>query len=102
MIINLIIMIPFKGDIATTDVLVLNIYPLFFSFSQVEVTVLDENDSPPVFTESLYTASVAESVNPGHVVTTVEARDPDTVGTVLYSIEGGDFGKFSVDPSTGE
>lgn len=44
---------------------------------QVIVTVLDDNDHPPVFTRSNYEFQVAENVNIGHLVGTVTASDND-------------------------
>lgn len=44
---------------------------------QVIVTVLDDNDHPPVFTRSNYEFQVAENVDIGHLVGTVTASDMD-------------------------
>ncbi len=50
----------------------------FYLFSlQVIVTVLDDNDHPPVFTRLNYEFQVAEDVNIDHLVGTVTASDND-------------------------
>jgi len=69
---------------------------------QVKVTLLDRNDSPPAFKESSYDLKVAENVNPGHVVSTLLAEDPDKDSSVQYSIKDGADGKFSIDPVKGK
>ncbi|KAL9962398.1 hypothetical protein ACROYT_G031498 [Oculina patagonica] len=45
--------------------------------TQVIVTVLDDNDHPPVFTRLNYEFQVAENVDIGHLVGTVTASDND-------------------------
>ena len=44
---------------------------------QVIVTVLDDNDHSPVFSQSSYTFHVPEDVNIDHLVGTVSASDND-------------------------
>lgn len=44
---------------------------------QVIVTVLDDNDHSPVFSQSSYTFHVSEDVNIDHLVGTVSASDND-------------------------
>ena len=66
------------------------------------VTLLDRNDNPPAFKATSYDLKVAEDVNPGHVVATLVAEDPDKDGTVQYSIKDGAEGKFSIDPVQGK
>ena len=65
------------------------------------ITLLDKNDSPPTFTLTSYDLEVPEDVTPGHVIASLVAEDPDQGSTVLYSIEGGADGKFSIDPVKG-
>lgn len=43
----------------------------------VEVTVTDENDSPPRFLQEAYRGSVLESAEPGEVVVTMTTTDGD-------------------------
>lgn len=53
---------------------------------QVFVTVTDVNDNKPLFTASVYHASIVENSPSQSKVTTVEARDPDEgqFGEILY------------------
>ncbi|XP_036798695.1 protocadherin gamma-A3-like isoform X24 [Oncorhynchus mykiss] len=55
---------------------------------QIHVTVLDANDNAPVFTKTIYTATITENSQKGTVVTTVSASDADkgTNGEVSYLI----------------
>ncbi|KAK2163196.1 hypothetical protein LSH36_84g09039 [Paralvinella palmiformis] len=70
-------------------------------FNQVQITVLDMNDSPPEFDSNLYKFQIAENVNIGHEITKLVAKDPDEQGTIVYAIvEGGDD-KFFIEPITG-
>ena len=52
---------------------------------QVIVTVLDDNDHPPVFTRSNYEFQVAENVDIGHLVGTVTASDKDEGTNAMIS-----------------
>ncbi|XP_059918587.1 protocadherin beta-15-like [Gadus macrocephalus] len=73
----------------------------------IHVTVLDANDNAPVFSKSVYEASVQENVPLDTVVVTVHATDADAGinGEVTY-----DFGhvpddvknRFSIDRKTGD
>ncbi|XP_029588099.1 protocadherin beta-16-like [Salmo trutta] len=58
---------------------------------QIHVTVLDANDNAPVFTKTVYTATITENSQKGTVVTTVSASDADkgTNGEVSYLISNG-------------
>uniref|UniRef100_A0A8C5BD76 Cadherin domain-containing protein n=1 Tax=Gadus morhua TaxID=8049 RepID=A0A8C5BD76_GADMO len=55
---------------------------------QILITVLDANDNAPVFTQSIYKATVMENSPKGTMVTTVSASDADQGlnGKVIYSI----------------
>uniref|UniRef100_A0A3B5KRD6 Cadherin domain-containing protein n=1 Tax=Xiphophorus couchianus TaxID=32473 RepID=A0A3B5KRD6_9TELE len=44
---------------------------------KIYVTVLDVNDNPPVFTQSVYKATIAENSQKGTTLTTVSASDAD-------------------------
>uniref|UniRef100_A0A1A9W0E8 Cadherin domain-containing protein n=1 Tax=Glossina brevipalpis TaxID=37001 RepID=A0A1A9W0E8_9MUSC len=68
----------------------------------LKVTVLDKNDSPPVFRDTPLTFNVSEDLNAGHLIATIRASDPDTLGTLSYSLLGGDDGKFLLEPDTGK
>ncbi|KAM9740581.1 protocadherin gamma-A2-like isoform 26-T26 [Menidia menidia] len=54
--------------------------------AKIRVAVLDANDNPPVFTQSLYKAIVLENVVPGTVIARVSAIDADLGynGNVTY------------------
>uniref|UniRef100_A0A915PC44 Uncharacterized protein n=1 Tax=Setaria digitata TaxID=48799 RepID=A0A915PC44_9BILA len=54
----------------------------------VEVEVLDVNDNPPSFVQSIYRAAVLENMQPGTKVVQVLANDPDSehFGRVSYLI----------------
>ncbi|KAI9584023.1 hypothetical protein GQX74_010358 [Glossina fuscipes] len=68
----------------------------------LKVTVLDKNDSPPVFRDTPLTFNVSEDLNAGHLIATIRASDPDTLGSLSYSVLGGDDGKFLLEPDTGK
>ncbi|RDD47003.1 Protocadherin-like protein [Trichoplax sp. H2] len=70
------------------------------STSSVRVQILDVNDSPPRFAEQYYTATVAENVETGYVVTTVTATDEDSSENTKLSyffIKGNHDSRFAVD-----
>ncbi|XP_062852523.1 protocadherin beta-18-like [Trichomycterus rosablanca] len=54
---------------------------------KIRVTVLDANDNIPVFTESVYRASVKENTAPGTLIIKISATDEDQglYGNVTYS-----------------
>uniref|UniRef100_A0A5S6QN81 Cadherin domain-containing protein n=1 Tax=Trichuris muris TaxID=70415 RepID=A0A5S6QN81_TRIMR len=68
------------------------------------VTVTDENDNKPKFSQPAYTAEVREDVRPGSTILRVEANDLDEGhnGRVTYSIVNDTTGLFDVKPNTGE
>ncbi|XP_063865139.1 LOW QUALITY PROTEIN: cadherin-related tumor suppressor-like [Scylla paramamosain] len=68
---------------------------------QVMVTVLDKNDSPPSFGDSPLRFTVSEDMLAGRRIAVLMATDPDTPGTLTYSIVGGDDNKFTLDAATG-
>uniref|UniRef100_A0A6P7GGN4 Cadherin-related tumor suppressor n=1 Tax=Diabrotica virgifera virgifera TaxID=50390 RepID=A0A6P7GGN4_DIAVI len=67
----------------------------------VQITVLDKNDSPPSFKDAPLHFSVSEDLGPGQSIATIKAEDPDTIGSLDYSLLKGDDGKFSLDKTTG-
>jgi protocadherin Fat 4 len=70
---------------------------------QVKISVLDKNDSPPVFKDMATSLSVSEELAVGQTVTTIKAVDPDTLGQLTYSLVSGDDTKrFQLDSVTGE
>nr|XP_046180960.1 protocadherin beta-16-like [Oncorhynchus gorbuscha] len=74
---------------------------------KIHITVLDANDNAPIFTESLYKATVIEHSLGGTAVAKVSAVDADQGynGNVTYSFTHMDEGTpplFNIDPYTGE
>lgn len=63
--------------------------------------MLDKNDSPPVFQNTPLVYSVSEDLGAGHPVATIKATDPDTIGTLTYSLISGDDRKFLLQTDTG-
>uniref|UniRef100_A0A671U727 Protocadherin beta-16-like n=1 Tax=Sparus aurata TaxID=8175 RepID=A0A671U727_SPAAU len=73
----------------------------------IEITVLDANDNPPVFNQSLYTATVTENAPIGTYITTVNASDADSGsnGLVTYTfsnLKGKSGEKFEIDSVSGK
>ncbi|KAG5837852.1 hypothetical protein ANANG_G00217420 [Anguilla anguilla] len=72
---------------------------------RVYITVLDENDNVPQFTEKRYVVAVREDVRPHSEVLRVSATDHDKDGNaaVHYNIiSGNSRGQFSIDSVTGD
>ena len=70
----------------------------------VSIFVLDENDSPPVFTNATYYVELFENATAGSHVITVTATDADSDlhNTIFYSLSGtSDIPTFVIDSSTG-
>ena len=65
---------------------------------EVVVSVLNENDEAPVFTQTLYTGSLSDDAAEDTSILTVLATDADSV-SVTYSIDGSEY--LDVDPLTG-
>ncbi|XP_051716060.1 protocadherin Fat 2 [Ctenopharyngodon idella] len=66
----------------------------------VEVTITDENDNPPQFTEELYQGSILENSRPGEAIVTLTTTDKDVSAEnrqiVCYITDGDPLGQFSV------
>ncbi|XP_047209286.1 protocadherin gamma-A11-like [Girardinichthys multiradiatus] len=74
---------------------------------KINISVLDANDNPPIFTQSSYTASVLENVLTGAVITKVSAEDADQGynGNVTYSFthqQDESVCPFEINPNSGE
>ncbi|XP_036388557.1 LOW QUALITY PROTEIN: cadherin EGF LAG seven-pass G-type receptor 3 [Megalops cyprinoides] len=72
---------------------------------RVYITVLDENDNVPQFSEKRYVVAVREDVRPHSDILRVSAsdRDKDSNAAVHYNIiSGNSRGQFSIDSVTGE
>ncbi|CAH0406955.1 unnamed protein product [Chilo suppressalis] len=73
-----------------------------FSSYKVEVVILDKNDSPPEFKNIPPSYMVSEDLAPGQLIATITAEDPDTIGTLTYSIQNDEPTPFTLDSQTGE
>ena len=66
---------------------------------------MDFNDNPPVWRQDSYSCRVSAEAQPGHVVISMSASDPDTgqIMPLRYAIHSGDRnGIFKIDPLTGK
>ena len=97
-----------KLDRETQGVYYLNISardggtPPKFGYLQVNVTILDVNDNPPIFDHSDYIVSLNESVPPGTPVLQVMATDNDLGDNAKITYYLADTERqFTVDPETG-
>lgn len=74
-----------------------------FSVSNINITVIDINDNPPVFNNTPYSTRLPEGfVEATQLILTVQAVDADSGsnGEVVYSIAGGVSGEFQIDSNT--
>jgi protocadherin Fat 4 len=80
--------------------------PSLNSSAQVEVIVLDDNDSPPSFQNTSYSGSVEENTSPDQPILRVAAGDADigTNANIFYSISrvSPDLDAFDIDQTTGD
>src|SRR5207344_2840720 len=67
----------------------------------VAITVTDADDVAPTITSGA-SGSEAENTAASNVVYDANATDPDTVGTVTFSLTGTDALLFSIDADDGE
>ncbi|KAJ8926394.1 hypothetical protein NQ314_021178 [Rhamnusium bicolor] len=76
--------------------------PPKYGYLQVNVTILDVNDNPPIFDHSDYIVSLNESVPPGTPVLQVMATDNDLGDNAKITYYLADTERqFTVDPETG-
>jgi protocadherin Fat 4 len=68
---------------------------------QVAVIILDKNDSPPEFKNIPAAYMASEDLAPGQLIATIIAEDPDTIGTMAYSIQTDEPLPFILDAHTG-
>uniref|UniRef100_W5U6J6 Protocadherin Fat 2 n=1 Tax=Ictalurus punctatus TaxID=7998 RepID=W5U6J6_ICTPU len=70
------------------------------SSALVEVTITDENDNPPQFTEEVYHGSIIENSRPGELIVILTTTDndvsPDNRQVTCYITDGDPLGQFSV------
>lgn len=88
-----------------------------FFLRQVRVTVLDKNDVAPTWGPGPWKFQISEETPPNTVITVLKAHDPDTIGTLTYTLvpnhrRPGDRGEsanndetqgqFKLHPTTGQ
>ncbi|XP_067054992.1 protocadherin Fat 4-like [Acropora muricata] len=76
------------------------------ALANVYVTVLDQNDNRPQFSQAVYSGSIMENSRPGITVDMndeIEATDPDLglFGSIEFHLNGSESHEFSVEPTTG-
>ncbi|XP_069388159.1 protocadherin Fat 2 [Paralichthys olivaceus] len=66
----------------------------------VEVTVMDENDNPPKFSDDVYLGSVVEDSSPGEVIVSMTTTDADVSLenrlVTCYITDGDPLGQFAI------
>lgn len=63
---------------------------------------MDKNDSPPQFVDLPPAINCSEDLGPGHVIATIRAVDPDTIGSLSFTLVDGDMdNKFDLEQETG-
>ena len=78
-------------------------FPALEGNATLLITVIDENEFPPMFTSPEYSESVAESEPVGTTILTVEAADLDASDEVIYSIRDGEtLPELAIGASTGD
>ncbi|XP_045031201.1 fat-like cadherin-related tumor suppressor homolog isoform X3 [Daphnia magna] len=78
--------------------------PPLSNHAAVNITVLDSNDNPPIFTQSSYSAAIREDAIIGETVLRLNAVDLDSGdnGRITYTLLNGDrHSQFRIDGSTG-
>jgi protocadherin Fat 4 len=53
----------------------------------VTINIVDVNDQPPTFVDPVYLVSIADTIQPGDVVVTLQVDDEDEVGNLSFRIE---------------
>ncbi|XP_044516180.1 cadherin-23 [Gracilinanus agilis] len=76
--------------------------PDHVGYAKVKITLINENDNRPIFSQPLYNVSLYENVTVGTTILTVLATDNDagTYGDVYYFLSD-DSDRFSLDKDTG-
>ncbi|KYO46298.1 hypothetical protein Y1Q_0021824 [Alligator mississippiensis] len=77
--------------------------PLRSSTTQLQITVLDENDNSPIFAKRHYQTSIREDLEEGSVILELFASDEDDGlnGEVVYSLIDDTLGAFAINSATG-
>ncbi|KAH3843099.1 protocadherin-11 X-linked-like [Dreissena polymorpha] len=104
-----IIIVKKSLDRETKDLYTLSVFckdlgtPPLSSNVSFNVSVMDENDHKPEFTQVNYVGEIGENNNYGDVVVDVTATDADTgnYGNVSYELRGESWTDFSINAKTG-
>lgn len=64
--------------------------------------ILDKNDSPPEFKNIPPAYLASEDLAPGQLIATIVAEDPDTIGTITYSLQTEESTPFSLNAQNGQ
>ncbi|XP_070554412.1 protocadherin-18-like [Ptychodera flava] len=99
---------PFDADVTVRYDIVVIAYdygsPQMSNDATVQLSIVDENDNAPIFSQSTYTFSVMENQPVGTSVGRIRATDVDSNenGQLSYSLLGEEHPQFYIDPETGE
>lgn len=73
------------------------------STTNVRIVVDDINDTPPVFSQQIYTVSISEDLPVNSTILTLKTTDQDSNADVIYYIVQGDLhNKFDIDHDSGK
>lgn len=77
--------------------------PAQTSFAHIRVTILDDNDHTPQFSQPMYTATIIENNLIGEFIVAVTADDSDidTNGRIKYEVDEDARGLVAIDEDTG-
>ena len=68
----------------------------------IRIAVGNIDDTPPVFSMSLYVATTEQFTGPNITILSVSAMDPDALNNTEYFLSGDNSSIFQIDPLTGE
>lgn len=67
------------------------------------ISILDDNDTPPQFTNTSFVKSVGEDLPVGSEILRITVTDPDTTpGTQILRIASGNHGNYALNSQTGK
>ena len=78
--------------------------PVLTGTTVLLITVIDENDNHPIFSEPEYRKDVLESASIGEIILTVEAFDLDATDNsrLVYTLEDGHPSEIGINSTTGD
>ena len=75
-------------------------------YIEIDIILIDINNGPPQFGQTLYSATILESASIGASVLTVTASDPDAAsspfGQLVYTFTENTENNFNIDPTNGK